>query len=42
MFFGGNDKKDKKDYYFEIRMDNDTNWHPRSLPHAKAQSKVRH
>ena len=28
--FWGNDKKDKKDYFFEIRMDNDTNWHPRS------------
>ncbi len=25
-----NDKKDKKDYFLEIRTDNDTNWHPHS------------
>jgi hypothetical protein len=42
LFFSGTTRKTRKTIFFEITMDNDTNWHPRSLPHAKARRKVRH
>ena len=28
LFFGGTTRKTSKTIFFEIRMDNETNWHP--------------